>query len=283
MVNIKGDLKMADCNHDCESCSSNCGERTVPFDFTEKLNEYSSVKKVIGVVSGKGGVGKSMVTSLLASAVNKEGNRTAVLDADITGPSIPKIFGVSGSAYMSDKGVAPVKSAGGIDIISINLVLENPEDPVVWRGPIIAGAVKQFWSETFWDNEDYMFIDMPPGTGDVPLTVFQSIPLDGIVIVTSPQELVSMIVEKAVKMANMMNIPVLGIVENMSYFKCPDCGKEHKIFGESHIDEIAKKYGIKAVAKLPINSALASAADKGKIEEEEAAEIAPVLEAVKNL
>ena len=240
MVNIKGDLKMADCNHDCESCSSNCGERTVPFDFTEKLNEYSSVKKVIGVVSGKGGVGKSMVTSLLASAVNKEGNRTAVLDADITGPSIPKIFGVSGSAYMSAKGVVPVKSAGGIDIISINLVLENPEDPVVWRGPIIAGAVKQFWSETFWDNEDYMFIDMPPGTGDVPLTVFQSIPLDGIVIVTSPQELVSMIVEKAVKMANMMNIPVLGIVENMSYFKCPDCGKEHKIFGESHIDEIAK-------------------------------------------
>lgn len=274
---------MADCNHDCASCSSNCGDRTAPFDFSEKLNEYSSVKKVIGVVSGKGGVGKSMVTSLLASAINKEGNRTAVLDADITGPSIPKIFGVSGSAHMSDKGIVPVRSAGGIDMISVNLVLENPEDPVVWRGPIIAGAVKQFWSETFWDNEDYMFIDMPPGTGDVPLTVFQSLPLDGIVIVTSPQELVSMIVEKAVKMAGMMNIPVIGIVENMSYFKCPDCGKEHKIFGESHIEEIAKKYNIKTIAKLPIDSGLAKAADSGKIESVTVPEIAPVAEAIKNL
>lgn len=274
---------MADCNHDCASCSSNCGDRTAPFDFSEKLNEYSSVKKVIGVVSGKGGVGKSMVTSLLASAINKEGNRTAVLDADITGPSIPKIFGVSGSAHMSDKGIVPVRSAGGIDMISVNLVLENPEDPVVWRGPIIAGAVKQFWSETFWDNEDYMFIDMPPGTGDVPLTVFQSLPLDGIVIVTSPQELVSMIVEKAVKMAGMMNIPVIGIVENMSYFKCPDCGKEHKIFGESHIEEIAKKYNIKTIAKLPIDSGLAKAADSGKIESVTVPEIVPVAEAIKNL
>ena len=267
----------------CNSCPSNgeCGKEEEKCGIQN--NPSNKIKNIIAVMSGKGGVGKSTMSVMLARQLVQRGYSVGILDADITGPSIPKIFGVSGSAYMSDKGVVPVKSAGGIDIISINLVLENPEDPVVWRGPIIAGAVKQFWSETFWDNEDYMFIDMPPGTGDVPLTVFQSIPLDGIVIVTSPQELVSMIVEKAVKMANMMNIPVLGIVENMSYFKCPDCGKEHKIFGESHIDEIAKKYGIKAVAKLPINSALASAADKGKIEEEEAAEIAPVLEAVKNL
>ena len=280
---LKRRLKMAECSHDCESCSANCGDRKNPFDFTEKLNEYSSVKKVIGVVSGKGGVGKSMVTALLASAMNRDGYRTAILDADITGPSIPKIFGVSGMTYAGEKGIVPAKSSGGIERISVNLVLEHPEDPVVWRGPVIAGAVKQFWGQTLWENEDYMFIDMPPGTGDVPLTVFQSIPLDGIVIVTSPQELVSMMVEKAVKMAKMMNIPVIGVVENMSYFQCPDCGSRHSIFGESHIDEAAAKWGIQVVAKLPMDTRLAQAADHGEIEKLTVEEIAPITEAIKEL
>lgn len=254
------------------------------FDFTEKLNQYSSVKKVIGVVSGKGGVGKSMVTSLLASCMNKEGNRTAILDADITGPSIPKAFGINGRADVNANSLlVPMKSKNGVEVMSINLILEDPEEPVVWRGPVIAGAVKQFWTEVVWENEDYMFIDMPPGTGDVPLTVFQSLPIDGIVIVTSPQELVGMIVEKAVKMADMMNVPVIGLVENMSYFVCPDCGKQHRIFGESHIDAIAEKHGIKAVAKLPMNPAIAAAADNGTIEDVEVPEISPVVSAIKAL
>lgn len=280
---------MADCNHDCGSCGQDCGDRisekiAEAFDFSEKLNEYSSVKKVIGVVSGKGGVGKSMVTSLLASAMSKAGKKTAILDADITGPSIPKAFGIKERAEVNEKSLLiPVKSKSNIDIMSVNLVLESPEDPVVWRGPVIAGVVKQFWRDTIWENEDYMFIDMPPGTGDVPLTVFQSLPVDGIVIVTSPQELVGMIVEKAVKMAEMMNIPVIGIVENMSYFNCPDCGKQHKIFGESHIDEIAAKHGIKTVAKLPMNPEIARAADNGTIEDMEVAEIMPMADAIANL
>ena len=276
---------MADCNGNCAGCSSECGERKEPFDFIEKLNDQSSVKKVIGVVSGKGGVGKSMVTSLLASAMSKAGNKTAILDADVTGPSIPKIFGITENAYATEEGdkIIPPKSKTGIDVMSVNLLLPDPESPVVWRGPVIAGVVKQFWTDTIWENEDYMFIDMPPGTGDVPLTVFQSLPLDGIVIVTSPQELVSMIVTKAVRMAGMMDIPVIGIVENMSYFQCPDCGKQHKIFGESHIDNIASEYGIKAVAKLPMDSKMAAAADNGQIEDIEVKEIAPVLEAIKAL
>lgn len=252
------------CNQNCGSCSEDCAERKV--DFREKPNELSSIKKVIGIVSGKGGVGKSLVTSMLAVAMNRKGYNTAILDADITGPSIPKAFGIDRKASGGERGVIPVKSKTGIDIMSINLLLENDTDPVVWRGPIIANTVKQFWTDVIWENVDYMFIDMPPGTGDVPLTVFQSIPIDGIIIVTSPQELVSMIVSKAVKMAEMMNVPILGIVENMSYFKCPDCDKEHKIFGESHIEQIADKYGIKVISKLPIDPKIALSCDKGMIE-----------------
>ncbi|MBR3460078.1 MAG: Mrp/NBP35 family ATP-binding protein [Clostridia bacterium] len=254
------------CTHDCSACGENCASRD-PKSLLEKPHQMSSIKKVIAVVSGKGGVGKSLVTALMATIMQRAGFKTAVLDADITGPSIPKIFGVNGQSAEADGfGVYPVRSKTGIDLMSINLLLENPSDPVVWRGPVIAGTVKQFWTEVIWENEDIMFIDMPPGTGDVPLTVFQSIPVDGIIVVTSPQELVSMIVEKAVKMAGMMNIPVLGIVENMSYFECPDCHKQHKIYGESHVDDIAKEYGIANVAKLPINSKLAAASDAGLIE-----------------
>lgn len=255
------------CSHDCASCGSDCGERTQEkMDFREKPNELSHIKKVIGVVSGKGGVGKSLVTSLMAVSMSRLGYKTAILDADITGPSIPKAFGITQKAEGSELGIYPVESKTGISVMSLNLLLPNDTDPVIWRGPVIAGTVKQFWTDVIWGDVDYMFIDMPPGTGDVPLTVFQSLPVDGLIIVTSPQELVSMIVEKAVKMAQMMDIPVLGLVENLSYFKCPDCGGEHHIFGESHIDEIAAKYGIKTVAKLPIDTRLAAACDAGMIE-----------------
>lgn len=254
------------CSHDCSSCGESCSSREEPQDMTEKLHDLSSVKKVIGVLSGKGGVGKSLVTSMLSVIFNRRGYKTAVLDADITGPSIPKGFGIKGRAKGNEFGILPAVTKTGIDIMSVNLLLPNETDPVVWRGPIIAGTVKQFWKDVIWENEDYMFVDMPPGTGDVALTVFQSIPLDGIIIVTSPQELVSMIVEKAVKMANMMNIPIIGIVENNSYFKCPDCGKEYKIYGESHIDEIAGNYGVPVLGKLPIDPALAKCIDTGTIE-----------------
>lgn len=257
------------CNNNCSTCSESCDERTEAIDFTEKLHEMSSVKKVIGVVSGKGGVGKSLVTSMLAVEMNRKGYNTAILDADITGPSIPKAFGIKRKAVSSNFGLLPIKSKRGIDIMSINLLLENDTDPVVWRGPIIAGTVKQFWTDVIWEDIDFMFIDMPPGTGDVPLTVFQSIPVDGIIIVTSPQELVSMIVSKAVRMAEMMNIPIIGLVENMSYFNCPDCDKKHNIFGESHIEELANKFKIKHIAKLPIDPQIAKACDYGKIEEVE--------------
>ncbi|MBR4659707.1 MAG: Mrp/NBP35 family ATP-binding protein [Clostridia bacterium] len=254
------------CTHDCSTCGENCASRD-PQSFLEKPHEMSTVKKVIAVISGKGGVGKSLVTGLMATIMQRAGLKTAVLDADITGPSIPRLFGVEGSSAEADGfGVYPVRSRTGIDLMSINLLLEDPAAPVVWRGPVIAGTVKQFWTEVIWENEDIMFIDMPPGTGDVPLTVFQSIPVDGIIVVTSPQELVKMIVEKAVKMAGMMNIPILGIVENMSYFECPNCHEQHKIYGESHVDEIAKTYGILNVAKLPINPKLAAASDAGLIE-----------------
>lgn len=254
------------CNHDCSSCGESCSERTEKQDLHEKLNPLSSVKKVIGVVSGKGGVGKSFVTSALAVAFNRMGYKTAVLDADITGPSIPKAFGIKEKCQGNDAGLFPVTTETGIDIMSINLLLPNETDPVVWRGPLIAGTVKQFWTDVIWKDIDYMFVDMPPGTGDVALTVFQSIPVDGIVIVTSPQELVSMIVEKAVKMAKMMDVPILGIVENMSYYQCPDCGKKHSIFGESRIDEAVKQYDTKVLAKLPIDPSAAQAVDAGKIE-----------------
>ncbi len=256
------------CDHNCESCALNCDSRTAPQDFREKLNALSSVGKVIGIVSGKGGVGKSLVTSLLASALQKSGRQAAIMDADITGPSIPKGFGLSREHCTSDgTNLYPAESESGIRIMSMNLLLANADDPVVWRGPVIAGAVKQFWTDVAWGNVDTMFVDMPPGTGDVPLTVFQSLPVDGIIVVTSPQELVSMIVGKAVKMADMMNIPILGIVENMSYFECPDCGKRHAVFGESHIDALAETYGIDTVAKLPIDPALAALTDQGRIGE----------------
>lgn len=258
---------MSECSHDCSSCGSNCSERKAEqTDFREKPHKDSRIKKVIGIVSGKGGVGKSMVTSLLAVQAKRNGLNVGILDADITGPSIPTAFGITERPLGNDNGLLPVKSSTDINIMSLNLLLENSTDPVVWRGPIIAGTVKQFWTDVIWGDIDFLFVDMPPGTGDVPLTVFQSLPVDGIVVVTSPQELVGMIVEKAVNMANMMNIPVLGIVENMSYFKCPNCNEEHYIFGKSHIEEIAKKHDIKNVCKLPINPELASAVDSGKIE-----------------
>ena len=232
-------------------------------------NALSNVKKVIAVVSGKGGVGKSLVTSLLAVLMRRRGKETAVLDADVTGPSIPKMFGKSERAMANDMGIFPIMTETGIKLMSVNFLLESETTPVLWRGPVISGVVTQFWQDVVWEDVDYMFVDMPPGTGDVPLTVFQSLPVDGIIVVTSPQELVGMIVEKAVNMADMMNIPVLGIVENMSYFECPDCGKMHNIFGESHIDKIAAKHNIKTVAKLPIKPEIAANADKGLAEETE--------------
>ncbi|HWR60202.1 MAG TPA: Mrp/NBP35 family ATP-binding protein [Clostridia bacterium] len=255
------------CNHECGSCGESCDERKEEqIDFSEKLHEMSSVKRVIGIVSGKGGVGKSLVTSMLAVTMKRRGYNTAILDADITGPSIPKAFGLREKAIGSELGLLPVKSKTGIDIMSINLLLANDTEPVIWRGPLLGNMVRQFWSDVIWSDVDYMFIDMPPGTGDVPLTVFQSIAVDGIIIVTSPQELVSMIVSKAVNMAEQMKIPILGLVENMSYFKCPDCGKEYKIFGDSHIEKIAQNHNIKLLGRLPIDPKLAAACDKGMIE-----------------
>lgn len=270
---------MSECSHDCSSCGENCAERK-PESLIEKPHELSKIKKVIGVVSGKGGVGKSLVTSMLAVAMQKKGNKTAILDADITGPSIPKVFGLRQKAQGNESGIFPVKTSTGIKIMSVNLLLENDTDPVVWRGPIIAGTVKQFWTDVIWDDVDFMFVDMPPGTGDVPLTVFQSLPLSGIIVVTSPQELVGMIVEKAVKMAAMMNVPVLGIVENMSYFICPDCNKKHFIFGDSRIDEVAKAHNITAVSKLPIMPQSAQLCDSGRAEELDTSMIDDVLAAV---
>ena len=259
---------MSECNHDCSSCSSSCSSRenNAPESFLEKPHELSDIKKVIAVVSGKGGVGKSLVTSLMAVTMNRRGCKTAIMDADITGPSIPRAFGITQKADGTESGLFPVKSKTDIEVMSVNLLLENETDPVVWRGPIIAGTVKQFWTDVIWNDVDYMFIDMPPGTGDVPLTVFQSIPINGIIVVTSPQELVSMIVGKAVKMAELMNIPILGIVENMSYIECPDCKKKISVFGESKVEATAEEYGIKSVARLPINPKLAAACDKGAIE-----------------
>ncbi len=257
---------MSECTHDCASCGESCGERKEQQDFRAPANSMSHVKKVIGVVSGKGGVGKSLVTSLLASGMQRADFRTAILDADVTGPSIPKAFGLTQKASGNEFGILPVATKSGISVMSVNLLLENDTDPVVWRGPVIAGTVKQFWSDVVWDDVDYMFVDMPPGTGDVPLTVFQSLPVDGIVVVTSPQELVSMIVGKAVKMAQMMNIPILGLVENMSYVACPHCEERIAVFGESHIEEVAAEYGIPVLGRLPIDPAIAAAVDSGKVE-----------------
>ena len=257
------------CSGNCSSCGETCSSRTSEqTSFLEPLNDASSVNKVIGIVSGKGGVGKSLVTSMLAVKMRNKGYKTAILDADITGPSIPTAFGLGndGVGVTQDKLMVPATTATGIEVMSANLLLDKETDPVIWRGPVIAGAVKQFWQETLWENVDYMFVDMPPGTGDVPLTVFQSLPVNGIVIVTSPQELVSMIVAKAVNMAKKMNIPIIGVVENMSYVECPDCGKKISVFGESHIDEVAKEYGIPVLAKLPINPEIAKAVDEGRVE-----------------
>ncbi|HAL63040.1 MAG TPA: ATP-binding protein [Clostridiales bacterium] len=254
-----------ECMHNCESCGQNCGSKE-PQSFLEKPHELSNIKKVIGVVSGKGGVGKSIVTSLLAVIMQRRGFNTAILDADITGPSIPKTFGISGKVEGTDNALFPAKSKMGTQIISTNMLLEKDTDPVIWRGPVIAGVVKQFWTDVIWKDVDFMFVDMPPGTGDVPLTVFQSLPISGIVVVTSPQELVGMVVKKAVKMAEMMKIPVLGVVENMSYFECPDCHKKHSILGESRIADFAKEEGIETISKIPLDSKLASACDKGMIE-----------------
>ncbi|HNX14336.1 MAG TPA: Mrp/NBP35 family ATP-binding protein [Oscillospiraceae bacterium] len=253
-----------ECSHNCESCSSNCSERKAI--QVEKLHDMSSVKKVIAVLSGKGGVGKSLVTGLLSVLSQRAGSRTAILDADITGPSIPKAFNIHQKAEGTESALYPVLTKTGIQIMSINVLLPNETDPVVWRGPVISGAVRQFWTDVIWNDVDIMFIDMPPGTGDVPLTVFQSIPIDGVIVVTSPQELVSMVVEKAVNMAKMMHIPVIGLVENMSYFECPNCREKHALFGESHIEEVARRFGIETTARIPINPKLAAACDKGMIE-----------------
>ena len=254
------------CTHDCSACGTTCGQDTRKQDLRIKPHALSSIKHIIAVVSGKGGVGKSLVTGLLSVAMNRKGKHVGILDADITGPSIPKMFGVSGEVQGNEKGVYPIKSNRGIGIVSMNLLLAQQTDPVVWRGPIISGIVQQFYTDFVWQDVDYLFVDMPPGTGDVPLTVLQSIPLDGIVVVTSPQDLVSMIVEKAIKMANLMQIPILGLVENMSYFECPDCGKRHEIYGKSHIDEIARDKKLQVLAKIPIVPELAAECDRGQIE-----------------
>ena len=255
------------CSHDCSSCSANCSSREGgPQSFLEEPNPLSSIKRVIGVVSGKGGVGKSLVTSLMAVLLNRQGFHTAILDADVTGPSIPKAFGVHEKAQSGEAGIFPVRTKTGIDIMSVNLLLEDETAPVVWRGPVISGVVKQFWTDVIWNDVDFLFVDMPPGTGDVPLTVFQSLPVDGIIVVTSPQELVSMIVGKAVQMAQMMNIPILGLVENMSYVRCPDCGREIQVFGDSHLEETASQYGLEILGRLPMDPALAKVCDQGVVE-----------------
>ena len=258
---------MSECTHDCSSCGENCAEREGGSPFQIKpLRDGCRVSKVYGVVSGKGGVGKSMVTSQLAVAMRREGYNVAVLDADITGPSIPKAFGVHGRAIGTEDAILPVESRTGIQLMSVNLLLENETDPVIWRGPVIGGVVQQFWGDVLWQDVDYMFVDMPPGTGDVALNVFQTLPIDGVIIVASPQELVSMVVEKAVKMAQMMHIPIVGLVENMSYVSCPDCGKKIYLFGESKTEEAAAKYGLPVLAKMPIDPALAKLVDEGDIE-----------------
>ena len=273
---------MSECSHDCSSCSANCGSRTQEkTDFLEPLYRESKVKKVIGIVSGKGGVGKSMTTSLLGVAAMRKGLHTAILDADVTGPSIPQAFGLHERLLGNAEGIIlPAMTNFGIEVVSLNLMLEEETQPVIWRGPVVADVVKQFWGKTLWKDIDVMFVDMPPGTGEVPLTVFQSIPLDGIVVVATPQELVGMIVEKAVNMANMMNVPVLGLVENMSYLNCPDCGRRIEIFGQSKAAAIAEEYGIRAVSRMPLDARIAEYADAGRIEDYETDALKAVYEAI---
>ena len=274
---------MSECNHDCGSCGSSCAERTEPQSLLKPLNPHSSVGKVIAVVSGKGGVGKSMVTSLLAVTMARRGHKTAILDADITGPSIPAVFCLHEPCYQSDFGIEPAVTNTGIEVMSINLMLEDETAPVLWRGPIIGGVVSQFWTDVHWHDVDYMFVDMPPGTGDVALTVFQSLPVDGVVVVASPQELVGMIVEKAVNMADMMHKNVIGLVENMSYYTCPDCGKTHEIFGPSRAEATARSHGIPNVARIPIDPALAARCDDGAIEEFEGSWLDGLADAIEKL
>lgn len=275
--------KSETCNHNCSSCGETCSSRTQE-SFLEALNPQSSVKKVIGVVSGKGGVGKSLVTSLMACKMRARNNRVGILDADITGPSIPKAFGLHGTVGVTaDQLMVPSVSSTGIEVLSSNLILENETDPVIWRGPIVGGVIKQFWGEALWNNIDYMFVDMPPGTGDVPLTVFQSLPLNGILIVTSPQELVSMIVAKAVNMAKKMNIPIIGLIENMSYLECPDCGRKISVFGESRIEETAAQYGIPVLARIPIDPKIAGSVDAGAVESVDAPWLDAAADAVEKL
>ena len=274
---------MSECTHDCSTCASKCSDAKAQKEsFLAPANSASNVKHVIGVVSGKGGVGKSMVSCMLAVAMQRRGYQAAILDADITGPSAPTAFGVTECQGANEDGLYPALTRGGIQVMSINLLLDNATDPVVWRGPVIAGAVKQFWTDVIWEDVDYMFVDMPPGTGDVPLTVFQSLPIDGIVIVTSPQDLVSMIVTKAVKMANMMHIPVLGFVENYSYLQCPDCGKKIEVFGKSHLDEVAARFGLPILARLPIDPKVAEAFDGGLMETVDTTALDAVVEAALN-
>jgi len=269
------------CTHNCSTCGSACKSK----ELRAQLRDGSCVKKVIGIVSGKGGVGKSLVTSLLASTMHKRGFKTAILDADITGPSIPTSFGVAEEKAMGDKSGAiyPVETKSGLQLMSMNFLLEHETDPVLWRGPVIAGAVKQFWTDVVWKDVDFMFVDMPPGTGDVPLTVFQSLPVDGIIVVSSPQQLVRVIVEKAVKMAETMKIPIVGLVENMSYVKCPDCGKEIHLYGQSNIDGIAKDYGLPVLARIPISEELSRAVDEGEIEGVNADFIEPAADLIEKL
>ena len=270
---------MSSCNGNCSECGSDCADRK-PESLLAELNPNASVKKVIAVVSGKGGVGKSTVTSMLAVAMARRGKRVGILDADITGPSAPTAFGVTECQGADESGLYPALTRTGIQVMSINLLLDNPADPVVWRGPVIAGAVKQFWTDVIWEDVDYLFVDMPPGTGDVPLTVFQSLPVDGVIIVTSPQDLVSLIVAKAVKMANMMHIPVLGFVENYSYLRCPDCGRKISVFGKSHLDEIAAQFNLPILARLPIDPAVAEAYDNGQMETVNTEALSAAVEAI---
>ena len=258
---------MSECTHDCSSCSSKCGERKEKQSFLKPMNKNSNIKKVIGIVSGKGGVGKSLVSCLLASRCQKAGLKVGILDADITGPSVPKSFGITSRAMQDETGLLPTVTKTGVKMMSINLLLEDVNSPVVWRGPVISGVIEQFWTDVNWGELDYLFVDMPPGTGDVALTVFQSLPVDGIVIVSTPQDLVKMIVNKAFNMARLMNVPVLGLVENMSYYECPDCKKKLNIFGESQIDATAAELGVPVLAKLPINPDVARLVDEGRVED----------------
>ncbi len=270
---------MSECTHDCSTCGENCAERRTE-SFRKSLREGASVKKVIAVVSGKGGVGKSLVTCLMASEMQRRGHNCAVLDADITGPSVPRSFGIHEHCMGTDEYLFPVTTHTGLQLMSMNLILQDETEPVVWRGPVIAGAVTQFWTDVMWRDVDYMFVDMPPGTGDVPLTVFQSLPVDGIVIVTTPQDLVGMIVEKAVHMAELMKIPVIGLVENMSYYKCPDCGSEHAVFGESRVDALAQQFGIAHTVRLPIDPVITTMVDAGEVESVTGSYISPIVDVV---